>query len=80
MTGLARTGRAVVVAALRVLERATEGARRSLGACLSHRGRIAEEGGDGRAARAFWSRAFYERSLVARPSDVVRARRDGLTP
>lgn len=61
-------------AALSVLERAqnTRG-RKSLGACLYNRSRVAEQ--EGEAAKA---REFYQRSLAARPNDVVQARLDAL--
>ncbi len=57
-------------AALAVLERAAdERGRRSLGACLYNRGRIAEQAGEVASARD-----FYQRSLAARPNDTVAAR------
>jgi hypothetical protein len=63
-----------VDAALTVLERAeNEAGKRSLGACLYNRGRIAEQEGDTAAARE-----FYRRSLVARPNDTVQAKLDSL--
>jgi hypothetical protein len=63
-----------VDAALTVLERAQdERGKRSLGACLYNRGRIAEQEGELDAARE-----LYERSLAARSNDTVRARLDSL--
>ena len=61
-------------AALAVLERAEDPAgKRSLGACLYNRGRIAEQEGDLAGARE-----LYQRSLAARPNDTVQERLDSL--
>ena len=63
-------------AALIVLERAQDDkGRRSLGACLYNRGRIAEQ--EGKVAEA---RGLYRRSLAVRPNDTVSARLDSLGP
>jgi hypothetical protein len=63
-------------AALTVLERARDDkGRRSFGACLYNRGRIAEQ--EGNVADA---RDLYRRSLAARPNDTVSARLDSLGP
>ena len=68
------TARATIDAALEVLER-TQDARglRARGACLYNRGRVAEQDADVRAARG-----YYQRSLEARPNDVVMERLRGL--
>jgi hypothetical protein len=66
--------RTSIDAALTVLERAqdTSGIR-ARGACLYNRGRIAEQDQDLAAARG-----FYERSIQARPNEVVAQRLAGL--
>jgi hypothetical protein len=57
-------------AALALLERATnERGRKSLGACLYNRGRVAEQEGDPAAARD-----YYRRSLDVRPNATVEER------
>lgn len=68
------TARATMDAALTVLERAQDArGLRARGACLYNRGRVAEQDADVRAARG-----YYQRSLEARPNDVVMERLRGL--
>jgi tetratricopeptide (TPR) repeat protein len=68
------TARATIDAALEVLERAQDArGLRARGACLYNRGRVAEQDADVRAARG-----YYQRSLEARPNEVVRERWVGL--
>ncbi|MBK6575150.1 MAG: tetratricopeptide repeat protein [Sandaracinaceae bacterium] len=68
------TARATIDAALEVLERAQDArGLRARGACLYNRGRVAEQDADVRAARG-----YYQRSLEARPNEVVRQRWVGL--
>jgi hypothetical protein len=67
-------GKLEVDAALTVLEQAQdEKGRRSLGACLYNRGRIAEWEGQFRETRD-----LYRRSLAVRPNATVSARLDSL--
>jgi tetratricopeptide (TPR) repeat protein len=68
------TARTTIDAALEVLERAQDArGLRARGACLYNRGRVAEQDADVRAARG-----YYQRSLEARPNEVVRQRWVGL--